>query len=94
MHKQAIKEILLVLQKHKVPLQHGVALICRARGDQLGALANRCGFHRNSLYKALAGEIVANPKLVAAVRHELGVNPWDFASHLMDSNKTDTRGTE
>lgn len=81
MHKKAIKEILLVLQKHQVPLQHGVALICRARGEQLSALASRCGFHRNSLYKALAGEIAPNPKLVSAVRSELGVNPWDYMSN-------------
>mgnify|MGYP005840711047 CR=1 FL=1 len=78
MHKQAMKELLTVAASHQVPLQHTVALICKCRGEKIGDLASRCGFHRNSLYKALSGEVTPSAELVAGVTGELGVNPWEY----------------
>lgn len=79
MDAAAIEEILAVLQRQDVPLQHGVALICKCQGRKLGDLASICGYHRNSLYKALSGATTAQPEMIAAVERELGVNPWNYA---------------
>lgn len=84
MNAAAIEEILAVLQKHQVPLQHGVSLICKVQSRKLGDLANTCGYHRNSLYKALSGASPAQPLMVHAVERELGVNPWLFAPEHPD----------
>lgn len=75
----AIEEILAVLQKHDVPLQHSVALICKCQGRKLSDLASDCGYHRNSLYKALSHNMRVQPGMAEAVKRELGVNPWEYA---------------
>lgn len=76
LNKQASEEILAVLGKHDVPLQHSVALLCKMRGVTLTEVAKACGCHRNLLYKALAGEIAPNNELVTGVAAFLGMNPW------------------
>ncbi len=80
MNKKAMVEILTVLQKHHVPLQHGVALICKAQDRKLSDLASACNYHRNSLYKALMGDIPAQPEMIEAVKNELGIDPWLYAN--------------
>lgn len=79
MNSAAIEDILALLQKHDVPLQHSTALICKCQGRKLSDLASVCGYHRNSLYKALSGATPAQPEMIAAVERELGVNPWNYA---------------
>lgn len=74
----AATEIMSVLRKHQVPLQPSVAMLCKIQGVKLHWVAERCGLHRNSLYKALAGEVSPSPVLVQSVKEVLGINPWQF----------------
>lgn len=76
----ALSEVMSVLQKHGVPLQHGVSLICRIKGMTLSELAIACGYHRNSIYKALSGENQIQPEMETAVTERLGINPWRYQS--------------
>jgi transcriptional regulator with XRE-family HTH domain len=78
--KAGMVEILVVLKKHQVPLQHGVSLLCKAKGLTLSELSVACGYHRNSIYKALSGENNVQPDMIKKVENLLGVNPWDFMS--------------
>lgn len=75
----ALHEVMTVLQKHGVPLQHGTALLCRMKGMTLAELSTTCGYHRNSIYKALSGENQVQPDMEAAVTKEIGINPWLYA---------------
>ena len=76
--RSAVEEILTVLRKHQVPLQPSVALICKVNEIPLHWIAERCGFHRNSLYKALIDEIRPHPVMVESVKEALGVDPWSI----------------
>lgn len=78
--KAGMVEILVVLQKHHVPLQHGVSLLCKLKGLTLSELSIACGYHRNSIYKALSGENNVQSEMMLKVESLLGVNPWDFVS--------------
>lgn len=80
MTPDSMTDILRTLKRHNVPLQHSVTLLCKLQGRAIGDLAQACGYHRNSLYKALAGEVVqVQSDMVDAVTAELGVNPWAYA---------------
>lgn len=80
MTPESMTDILQTLKRHNVPLQHSVTLLCKLQGRAIGDLAQACGYHRNSLYKALAGEVVqVQSDMVNAVMAELGVNPWAYA---------------
>ena len=78
--REGMVEILVVLKKHQVPLQHGVSLLCKAKGLTLSELSVACGYHRNSIYKALSGENNVQPEMKLKVENLLGVNPWNFVS--------------
>jgi len=76
MNNTSAAEILTVLCKHEVPLQHSVALLCKVQGKTLTDIAEASGFHRNLLYKALSGGTRPNSKLQKAVEQALDINPW------------------
>jgi hypothetical protein len=89
MTPESMTDILRELQRHKVPLQHSVALLCKLQGRGIGGLAQACGYHRNSVYKALAGEVVqVQEDMMDAVAKELGINPWAFAPKLPKKKRT------
>ncbi|MCR6651420.1 MAG: hypothetical protein NVV73_07965 [Cellvibrionaceae bacterium] len=88
MTPEAMSDILRDLQRHKVPLQHSVALLCKLQGRGIGGLAQACGYHRNSVYKALAGEVIqVQEDMMDAVAKELGINPWAFAPTISRKNR-------
>lgn len=83
MKPESMSDILRTLKRHKVPLQHSVTLLCKVQGRAISDLAHACEYHRNSLYKALAGEVVeVQPDMIEAVAAELGVNPWAYSPGL------------
>jgi hypothetical protein len=83
MTPEAMSDILSTLQRYSVPLQHSVTLLCKLQGRGIGDLAEGCGYHRNSVYKALAGEVAAvQPDMVASLTKALGINPWAYAPDL------------
>ena len=88
MNKAAIKAYLGLGMRHGVPLQHTLTLICHARRDRLSELTKRCGVHRNTLYKALAGETKPSKYLIQTLSQELeGINPWQYAPGVTDENQ-------
>lgn len=88
MNKAAIKAYLRLGMRHGVPLQHTLTLICHARRDRLSELTKRCGVHRNTLYKALAGETKPSTYLIQTLSQELeGINPWQYAPGVTDENQ-------
>lgn len=85
MNKAAIEAYLKLGKRHGVPLQHTLTLICHARRDRLSELTRRCGVHRNTLYKALAGETTPSEYLIKKISQELeGLNPWQYAPGVKD----------
>lgn len=85
MNKKAMLEIMEVLCRHQVPLQHTVALLCKAKGVPLNEIAKQVGCHRNLVYKSLAGEVAPNPQLVQGLREVLGLDPWAFRQKMVTS---------
>lgn len=78
MRPEPIIEVLGVLQKHDVPLQPSVGLICKCQGRKLSDLASGCGYHRNSVYKAPSNSAREQSGMSQAIERELGVNPWNY----------------
>jgi DNA-directed RNA polymerase specialized sigma24 family protein len=89
MTPESMTDILRTLKRHNVPLQHSVTLLCKLQGRAISDLATACGYHRNSVYKALAGEVVqVQEDMMDAVTKELGINPWAFAPKLPKKKRT------
>jgi hypothetical protein len=89
MTPESMTDILRTLKRHNVPLQHSVTLLCKLQGRAISDLATACGYHRNSVYKALAGEVMqVQEDMVDAVTKELGINPWAFAPKLPKKTRT------
>lgn len=82
MNKNAMVEILTVLQKHQVPLQYGVALICKEKGIGLASLTEECGYHRNYLNQTLCGAIKPPPAFREQITKRLGIDPWLYANSI------------
>ena len=76
MHSVDVQELMRVHARLGVPVVHTVALVARLRHVSLSALAREAGYHRNSLYQALVGDIRPPQRLHDVVIQKLGIDPW------------------
>ncbi len=79
---RSLARVLEFLQQERVPLQHSVSMICKAKGIALGKLAVSLGIHRNYLFQTLSGQRKPSTQLRSGVEKYLGVDPWDYAPTL------------
>lgn len=80
MNAQSMNEIMEVLQKHRVPLQYSVALICKVKGIGMASLTEACGYHRNYLNQTLCGAIKPAQAFREQITNRLGIDPWLYAN--------------
>jgi transcriptional regulator with XRE-family HTH domain len=78
--KQAYEEVLSLHQRHNIPLQHSIALLCKTEGIGMSELAESCGKHRNYLNQSLRGIFKPTHKFRMAITKKLGVDPWKYQS--------------
>lgn len=71
-----LEAVLACHQALDIPLQHSVAFVYRVLGLSLSATAERAGYSRNALYKALSGKRTPSVELRKAVREDVGIDVW------------------